>query len=96
LDLYRVLGVPALGQVGMSSMYADLTKHDADTQIGEEGAIRVGDIPSTSEGLWGQESDKHPLGSGASVCLETREPTTHNTGAPTLCVLWGSGEVQVE
>jgi hypothetical protein len=95
-SLYRILGYPAVGQVAMSSMYADLHKHDADTQIGSGLQIPVGDISSLNEGLWGQENSLHPLSDGESVCLETREPTTHNTGSPTLCVLWGSGEIQVE
>jgi hypothetical protein len=95
-SLYRMLGAPAIGQVGMSSMYADLHKHDADTQIGSGPEIPVEDISSDSEGSWGQESDLHRLTRGASLCLETRQPTTHNTGSPTLCVMWGSGEMLAE
>jgi hypothetical protein len=82
-----------LGQVGLSSMYAISQVHDSDWQVGSEHEIWVGDIPSTTFGLWGQEDSLHHLSDGDSICLDTRTPTTHNTGSPTLCILWGSDTV---
>ena len=93
-SLYQIWGEFGIGQVEMSSMYAEPQKHDADTQVGPESEIWVGDIPSSSEGLWGQESFFHHLPEGGVLCMETKTPTTHNTGAPTSCILWDSGEVQ--
>jgi len=94
VPLYQVLGQYGIGQVEMSSMYAGPQKHDADKQIGPGQETWVGDIPDSNEGLWGQEASVYCLPEGESLCLETKTPTTHNTGSPTLCILWDSGEVQ--
>lgn len=94
MSLYEVLGQYGIGQVGMSSMYASPEKHDADTQIGSGREIWAGYISDSNKGLWGQEVALHRLAEGGSLCLETKTPTTHNTGSPALCILWGSGDVQ--
>ncbi|HSF81202.1 MAG TPA: hypothetical protein VLA49_08210 [Anaerolineales bacterium] len=93
LPLYQILGRFGIGQVELSSMFADINKHDSDTQIGSNAEIWVGDISNSNQGLWGQENILHPLPEGSTVCLETKMPTTHNTGSPTLCILWDLGQI---
>lgn len=92
--LPEIWGQPGLGQVELSSMYAGLQKHDADTQIGPGHKIWVGDISSFGDGLWGQEKVFHALPKGDILCLETETPTTHNVGSPTLCIVWIRGQVR--
>jgi hypothetical protein len=91
ISLYQVFGQFGIGQVEMSSMYAESPKHDADNQIGPGHEIWVENISNSSEGLWGQENSLHHLPEESSLCLETKTPTTHNTGSPTLCILWDLG-----
>lgn len=90
ISLYQILGQYGVGQVAMSSMFADSQKHDSDTQIGPGSQVWAGDISNSSEGLWGQETNLHQLPEGYSLILETMTPTTHNTGSPTLWILWDS------
>ena len=89
--LYSIHGQYGLGIAEMSSMFADPEKHDCDTQISPDEQIWVGSISNANMGLWGQEEVLHSLGEGQSLCLETTTPTTHNTGSPTLCVIWQGG-----
>lgn len=93
-SLYQILGQFGIGQVELSSMFVDTHKHDADTQIGPDAEIWLGDISNSNQGLWGQENKLHPLPEGSVVCLETKMPTIHNTGSPTLCILWDIGVIQ--
>ena len=93
-SLYQIRGQFGIGQIEISSMFAEPQKHDSDSQIGPGHQIWVGDISNSNEGLWGQETGLHQLPEGNSICLETTTPTTHNTGSPTLCILWDSGDIQ--
>ena len=92
--LEETQGVYGIGLVGMSSMFANAQKHDADTQIGPTSEVWVGDISDSNEGLWGQEYLFHYLLEGTSLCLDTSTPTTHNTGSPALCILWDRSLIQ--
>lgn len=92
--LYNIYGQPGIGQVGVSSMFVDPQKHDTDTQLGPNQQLWVGDISNSSEGLWGQEGWLNRLPEEEALCLDTTTPTTHNTGSPTLCIIWISGEVR--
>ena len=87
---YQIHGQYGIGQVAVSSMFADSQKHDSDTQIGPGFQVWVGDIPNSNEGLWGQEANLHQLPEGYSFYLETTTPTTHNTGSPAIWIMWDS------
>ncbi|MFW6110277.1 MAG: hypothetical protein ACOC6Q_02530 [Patescibacteria group bacterium] len=86
--LYPSDSAYGLGLIGLSSMYADAEKHDSDTQIGPTSIVLAENISTNNRGLWGEETKSHRLPPGESLRLETRTPTTHNTGSPTMCILW--------